>query len=357
MLEAREKKTTLADIAKLAGVSKTAVSKALLGSRGKTIKVGEETVLRIKKVAEELNYIPNNAARHLATRRSGFIAYILSDSIKDGLNNSYYNRYLAGVERGCRENGYGLYVSRANLSDIKNVVFPEKLKQQSVDGIISVGQIPPEVFNEFRRYSVPVIFLNRDFDYERRFATFCADAMDGLRKAAEYAISLNHKNFWFCRCMEKSDRVIRKIIPVKKYFEKSGVDFKMRFTDFLEGMPYDEELLGKRLLEKWKETPDTEKPTFIFGDTRIVIAFLHKLADAGIKCPENISAMSSADLEINRFFYPPVSSMDYDFEQMGFEAVSMMLDAIDNETNLPVEKSRNDYPARLIERKSVRRLK
>ena len=357
MLGVREKKTTLADIAKLAGVSKTAVSKALLGSRGKTIKVSEEAALRIKKVAEELNYFPNHAARQLATKRSGFIAYILSDSIKDGLNNSYFNRYLSGVERGCRENGYGLYVARANLMDIKNVVFPEKLKQQSVDGIIAVGQIPDEVFSEFRRYSVPVIFLNRDFDYERRFPTFCADAMDGLRKAVEYGISLNHRKFWFCRCMEKADKIIKKIIPVKTHFEKSIDGFKMKFTDFLEGFPYDEEVIGKRLLEEWKKTPDAEKPTFIFGDTRIIIAFLHKLADAGIKCPEDISAMSSADLEINSYFYPPVSSMDYDFEQMGFDAVKIMLDAIGKEINLPVEKSRNDYTARLIERKSTRRLK
>ena len=54
---ANKKKVTLADVAKLAGVSKTAASKALLGSNGKTIKVGVETVLRIKKAAEELKYL------------------------------------------------------------------------------------------------------------------------------------------------------------------------------------------------------------------------------------------------------------------------------------------------------------
>jgi DNA-binding LacI/PurR family transcriptional regulator len=353
---ANKKKVTLADVAKLAGVSKTAASKALLGSNGKTIKVGVETVLRIKKAAEELKYVPNNVARNLATNRSGVIGYILSDSIKEGFNNSYFNRYLAGVEQCCREKGYGLYIARAELSDIRNIIFPEKMKQKSVDGIIATGTIPDEVANELQKYAVPIIFLNRDFDYEKTFPTFCADAMDGLKKATEYAILNNHKNFWFCRPFDKADHFIEKFKQLKKTIRRKNPDFRICTTDFLEISPYDEAVFALRLLDRWKKLSSEDRPDFIFGDSKIITAFLGKLAEIGVRCPQDISAMSLSDLEINRYFHPTLSAMDYDFEKIGSESALMMIEYIDKRKLIPPEKYRNDYGARLIERKSVRKL-
>lgn len=353
---ANKKKVTLADVAKLAGVSKTAASKALLGSNGKTIKVGVETVLRIKKAAEELKYIPNSVARNLATNRSGVIGYILSDSIKEGFNNSYFNRYLSGVEQCCREKGYGLHIARAELSDIGNIIFPEKMKQQSVDGIIATGEIPDAVAEELQKYSMPIIFLNRDFDYEKRFPTFCADAMDGLKKAVKYAIQNKHKNFWFCGPFEKSDVFLGKFKKLKKTIQKKTPDFKIYITGFLHNSPYDEDVFAMRLVEEWKKLSSEDRPDFIFGDSKIITSFLSRLADIGVKCPENISAMTSSDLEINKYFHPPLSAMDYDFEKIGSDAALMMIEYIEKRKLIPPEKYRNDYAATIIERKSVRRL-
>lgn len=353
---ADKKKVTLADVAKLAGVSKTAASKALLGSNGKTIKVGADTVLRIKKAAEELCYIPNNVARNLATNRSGVIGYILSDSIKEGFNNSYFNRYLAGIEQCCREHGYGLYIARAQLSDIRNIIFPDKMKQKSVDGIIATGRIPDEVACELQKYSVPVVFLNRDFDYEKRFPTFCPDAIDGLKKAAEYAVLNNHKNFWFCRSYEKSGEFVKKFNHLQRTIRKVNPAFNLQITDFLDKLPYDEDVLAGRLLGEWEKIPPCERPTFIFGDSRIISTFLGKLADIGVKCPQDISAMSSSDFEINKYFHPSLSSMDYDFEEIGADSAMIMIEHVEKRKLIPPEKYRNDYPAKLIERDSARKL-
>lgn len=349
-------KITLADVAKLAGVSKTAASKALFGSNGGTIKVGVETVQRIKKAADELKYIPNNVARNLATNRSGVIGYILSDSIKDGFNNSYFNRYLSGVEQCCRDNGYGLYIAKSELSDIKNIVFPEKLKQQSVDGIIATGKIPDEVANELQKYSVPVIFLNRDFAYEKKFPTFCADAIDGLKKAVEYAISHNHRTFWFCARFDRYDSFFEKFKPFHKAIEKNNPGFRIQFKCFADDLLHDEDAFALRLISEMENTQAEEKPTFVFGDSRIITTLLGKLADIGVRCPQDISAMSSSDLEINRYFYPPLSAMDYDFEKIGFDSTLMMIQYIEKRKFVPLVKYKNDYKARLIERKSVRKL-
>ncbi len=348
-----KKKITLADVARMAGVSKPAASKALFGGEGGTIKVSAETVLRIRKAAEELCYVPNNTARSLATRRTGVIGYILSDSIRDGFRNSYFNRYLAGVELACREYGYGLYIARSQLSDLKNIVFPEKMRQQSVDGIIATGRIPDDVATELQKYAVPVIFLNRNFNYERKFPTFCADPIDGVRKAVLYGIEHGHRHFWFCNRVEKRDSFLERLRTFQEEVMEKVPGFSLRF-EFLTDNPSDKDgQFVSAMAEEWGRMEPGERPTFVIGDPKIIMAWT---ASLGLQCPRDISLMGTYELEMNNYMSPPLSVVDHDFEQIGFDAVRTIIEYIEKKMPVPPEKHRNDYPARVVERQSVRTL-
>ena len=348
-----KKKITLADVARMAGVSKPAASKALFGGESGTIKVSAETVLRIRKAAEELCYVPNDTARSLATRRTGMIGYVLSDSIRDGFRNSYFNRHLAGVEQGCREYGYGLYIARSQLSDLKNIVFPGKMKQRSVDGIIVTGQIPDEVADELQNYSMPVIFLNRRFNYERKFPTFCADAIDGLKKAVLHGIEHRHRLFWFCNRVGKPESFLELLRPFQEDMKKTVPGFSLRF-EFLSDNPFDRDgQFVSEMASGWERMTPRERPTFVIGDPKIIVSWAALL---GLQCPREISLVGTYDLEMNSYVSPPLSVVDHDFEQIGFDAVRTMIEYIEKKMPVPPEKHKNDYPARVIERQSVRTL-
>lgn len=346
-------KVTLADVAARAGVSVSTASMAFLGGRSKTIKVGAVTRERIRKAAEELRYVPNNAARNLALRKSGFIGYLVTDILEEGLGNALSVRYMAGVEDACRRHGYGLYVARAELSDIKKVVFPERLRQQSVDGIVAYGAISDAVYEEFERYHLPTVFLNRNRHTENRYATFCVDFMDGLRLAVERAYELGHRRVWLCRlCEPELARQIRKLIGKLTATRK---DLTVGLTDYLEA-PYDIERHADILLSKWHGTPEPKRPTFLAGDSRTLARLLGRLQPAGLCCPDDVSVMGVTDFEFNQYTNPRLSCVDFYIESIGREATELVIRHIESGKIVSLDESRNDYPAHIIERESVRKV-
>jgi DNA-binding LacI/PurR family transcriptional regulator len=343
------KRVSLADVAARAGVSSAAASMALLGGNGKTIKVSEATREKVRAAAAELHYVPNSSARNLARQKTGFIGYLLSDTINSGFNNAYFNRYLAGAEEACRRHGYGLYTARAALSDIHQIVFPEKLRQQSVDGLLAIGDIPDEVFNEFERYHLPTVFLNRNVTTERKYAAFCVNLPDGLLKAVEHARSMGHRRFWYCGAFSPELAVeLRSKTPF-------GGDILVTLTDYLTG-PYDEETHTQMIFERWRSTPKSQRPTLIYGEIKLVGPLLTMLAQEGVHYPEDISVMTGYDSELNNYFAPPISSVDYDFERIASDAVDTLVKYIEKGSRVPLSAARCDYPAKIIERNSVRRL-
>ena len=347
---AEDRKVSLSDVAERAGVSIAAASMALLGGRGKTIKVGAATREKVQAAARDLRYVPNSAARNLACRRSGFIGYLLSDTVMDGFNNSYFNRFLAGAEEACRRHGYGLYAARATLSDIRQVVFPERLRQQSVDGLIAIGTIPDEVFAEFERYRLPTIFLNRNNEIDNKYACFCVDSLDGFAKAAAHAYALGHRRIWYCRPNSPELLAGRSQIVKTLKLKHPGLD--ILFTDFLTGA-YDEEGYARWLAAEWLSLPKPRKPTFLLGDAKILALTLVELSNAGVDCPRDVSAVVFPDLELNRYHNPPLTCVDFDFEGVASDAVELLLRHIEKGEQVPLEASRSDYPARLVERQST----
>ena len=92
------KKPTIKDVAKVAGVSAAAVSYAL---NGRTDKVSNETIDRIKKIIETLNYIPDFSARSLVKNQSKLIGIVIpqTESHKQLiLENPFYSEMISGIE-------------------------------------------------------------------------------------------------------------------------------------------------------------------------------------------------------------------------------------------------------------------
>ena len=115
------------DIAKKAGVSISTVSYALNGSS----KVTEETRTRIQAIAEELNYVPNMAARTLKRRQTNIIGVYLAD-----YGGSFYGELLEGIKKGLALFDYEMIVCSGKKS---HLFIPEKM----VDGAIILDLIEP----------------------------------------------------------------------------------------------------------------------------------------------------------------------------------------------------------------------
>lgn len=138
---------TLASIAKKAGVSISAVSKALKGSS----EIKEETRMRILSIAEELRYLPNFSARSLRLGKSQLIGIIIP-------NNAYsYNHLLAGIENELNNKDFSAITITTRDDPAYEKTAIDKLLSIPVDGILAV----PQVLKNYDHLPVPVVFMSR----------------------------------------------------------------------------------------------------------------------------------------------------------------------------------------------------
>ena len=135
------KRTTLQDIADIAGVKKMAVSNALNGTRS----VAPATKARIQRIASELNYIPNFAARALSSGRTGIIAVISGP-----INEPYYGEIVHILERELSAQGFHLMLMRTP-DEVKELV--NATGDMAVDGAIAIDML--NLVQEF--YAHPTI--------------------------------------------------------------------------------------------------------------------------------------------------------------------------------------------------------
>jgi len=127
MSERRADKTTIADVARLAGVS-TATAGRVLGGYGYT---SEEIRDKVKKSADMLGYRPNLLARSLITGRSKTIGVVAGD-----MQSPFYASILRGISDVVRARGFGLIVTNSDESIDRELEAVDLLREKQVDGII-----------------------------------------------------------------------------------------------------------------------------------------------------------------------------------------------------------------------------
>jgi LacI family transcriptional regulator len=321
---------------------------SILGRRAENFAVA--TRKAVLQAAEELNYQPNATARALATRRTGHLGFILSDSIAGGWLNAYFARYLAGVERASRRRGYGLNVSLYNLSNLDTFVFPARVGQRSVDGVILTGLVEAEVVRQFRELEIPTISLGQDIEIAGLIPSISSDDVSGETEALRHAIRMGHRKILKLsppsrRGMDVSRQVIERLQqdPETAHCQIELIPPAYGYCDYSAGVP---------MLEHWLAQPPEQRATLVMGSDQSLVTFLKGLQQRGLSCPADVSVISICETLLCEMSHPAMTAVDYNLEDMGELAVNMLIDHLDLDKPLTAEMSRNDYPCKLVVRES-----
>jgi LacI family transcriptional regulator, asc operon repressor len=182
---ARAKSPTILDVAREAGVSKSAVSRALLGQGA----VSPETVDRVRAGAERLGYVPNAMARGLVSQRTNTLGVVLRDTTMQ-----FYGYLQAAMQRRAAQLGYEV-VTVTGLDELTAEDAREALRSLialRVDGlIVSSAQLPGE---HLVRYvdRVPIVVAGRA-EYAKGIVSVHCDEEDGGARIAEHVAKLGHR--------------------------------------------------------------------------------------------------------------------------------------------------------------------
>ncbi|HET9852491.1 MAG TPA: LacI family DNA-binding transcriptional regulator [Candidatus Limnocylindrales bacterium] len=182
-MERRRHRPRIADVAREAGVSKTAVSFAFNSPE----RLSAETAGRIREVAGALGYRPNPVARMLTQRQTMTLGVLTPQALAVIFSNPFFALFSEGVAHAAEDLGYELHFISPLHGSLALAV-----GRSTVDGVVAIGLSAdhPEV-EQIRGAGVPMVLVDSDDLPEH--SSVVVDDEAGARTAAEHLLELGHR--------------------------------------------------------------------------------------------------------------------------------------------------------------------
>lgn len=307
---------TIADVARLAGVSPAAVSKVIRNAYGVSPAMRE----RVNVAIEQLDYRPHVAAR--AMRGS---SYTLGIELPHNISNPFFARILDGAMGTLEGTPYQLIIAPVGSDADHSARALEALVDRQADGILAISPIVSPSRLERLAARVPVVMLGRH-DHTDAYDTVTGDDTKGARLVMEHLIGLGHRRIAH---LTRTEDVTR---------PNSGNPHALRLEEYLTHM-------REAGLAEWirvaRTGPSQEaarrdtlallddgRPTAVFaGNDELALGAMHALSDRGIT-PDEISVAGYDDVEIAGHPAISLTSVDQDGVLLGAQAVRLLLERI-----------------------------
>ncbi|MBQ8162404.1 MAG: LacI family DNA-binding transcriptional regulator [Clostridia bacterium] len=339
---------TLKEIAQAAHVSMATVSNVINGNHHK---VSSETVERVEKLAREMGYVPNQAARSLAQRESRFIAIISQAGKGDNiLTNPYNAQYIGALTVDLHEKGYYPLIRFTN--DFKDI--DTDLRGWNVAGAIFNGSYSRYLKQIRSLPSIPIVFTDCYFRVPGINHVGVDDDMGG-QLAGEYLGKMGHRKVAFLAADLDSSEVDQHRragfeAGLKEYDVELPDRWTFRHADIRPGTEYTEALYQ----ELYSAMQTEDRPTAFFCTSDAIALQLHRLMGRmSLRVPEDVSIIGFDDLPFTQQYSLPLTTIHQDVDQKAHLVVDMLSRHIQDKT-LPSE--RTVVGVSLVERGSVRNL-
>lgn len=312
---------TIKDLAKQAGVSVTTVSRALNGYSD----VSEETRKKIKRVAEELNYRPNAAARSLVTRKTNTIGVILSEISRDGAKDSLAFEILCGINDRAVELDYDILLLSTNPKKQLSKSYADLCKERNVDGAILSGLRvnDPYLHEVLQDTSFPCVLIDIPVA-EQNVGHVTTDNVRGAHTAVQHLLRLGHRHIAMINGHDEASVSRERLEGYKRALAEHGAAFR---EDLVYNGGFKEEGGFSAMHQILHRHPEV---TAVFSASDLmVLGALRALEQIGRKVPGSMSIVGYDDIAIASYCSPPITTIRQDRYEMGYQAAQLLIDMLE----------------------------
>lgn len=328
---------TIKDVAKVAGVSISTVSRVINDSKP----VSSEARKKVLDAIEELGYKPNEVARTLVTKRSYLIGIIVTD-----IGNSYVAEIVRGIEEVGRMYDYDIILCSSYGDKKSELKFINLLTGKQAEGIILVSEeMNKEAIELLKSYKLPFIYLNRYLNI-RELPTVSIDSVNASYEMTKYLIEEGHKDIMYVTA-SKGDNSIEKlkIEGYKKALAESGIEKNIILE--AEGSSMED---GYDIGEKVLKSLEKGEMTAIFsGQDEMAIGIMNYLYDKGVKVPEDVSVVGYGDMKISSIYRPKLTTVVEPGYDIGAVSIRRVIKEIEGDKT---DEKSIDLPIQIIKRES-----
>ena len=312
---------TLNDIAKMANVSKSTVSRYLNNGS-----VSQKTKEKLDKIVQETGYQPNIMAQNLKASKSNMVGVIIPR-----YDSPSTNQVLKGFDAIAYPKNIQLVMTNADLNIERTKQNLSLLQRQKVGAIILFAtEIDKELANQIKSSRIPIIIVGQKLEGN---PSFIFQDYEAGKAMGQHAIDLGHKKLLFVGVTETDYAV--GVLRKQGFFDVAkahGADIEFIETEFSRSYNY------KKAMDYLPKT----KATYIAAATdHIAIGISNASAELKKTIPDELSLSGFGGYSVTQNVFPHITTVDYPFYNMGetvMEQVIQVLDGHDIEilTELPV---------------------
>ena len=330
---------TMDEIAKLAGVSKATVSRVLNDSE---CGVGEQTRVRVKKIAEELGYSVEQTEKKKNVSFTRYIALILPD-----ITNPFFADLAKSVERSLRRKGYSLVLANTDFSEDNEAAQIRELMVKRLEGILLVpsGIRAREEHDLPRRYQIPMVLVDRKLEGISDIPGVYSNNEYASVISCEHLIRKGARDIVFISGPLNVSTSIERFEGYKAVLAQHSIPFR---PEMCRHGSYTVESGYNAVLEL--ERSGISYSAILAANDLMALGALKAVREFGYRVPEDVQIIGFDNIEFSQYCEPSLSTMQQPTFDMGAKAVELLTGIIEKRD--PVQPER--LIPKLLMRKTTR---
>lgn len=312
------KPASIKDIARLAGVSHSTVSRALHNHP----LVNPETSKKILQIAQKHGYRPSAAARSLVTQRTYTIGVVVTN-----ISDPFVAGVVNGIEEVASAQGFSVFLANANADPDQEIRVVESFEERRVDGIVvTSSRVGALYLPLLARRRVPIVLLNNQ--HPSQYAhSIVIDSQQGSKDATRHLIKLGHRRIAYLgdRFGRQSDT--ERYEGYRAALHEVGLRVARQYVVRGDGKAEGAVTAVAGLLA----LPQPPTAICCYNDMSAIGA-MHRLRAAGLTIPGDISITGFDDLHISQFLNPPLTTVRQPMFEMGRMAMDTLIAMLSDKT-------------------------
>ncbi len=331
------RRATLADVARVAGVSPATVSRALKHDR----RISAATREVVGRAAEQLSYVPNQAARSLVMRSTRTLGLLVPD-----VTDPLHGQIIAAFEQEAAGRGYSVSIANGQADAAREQRSLDLFAAQRADGVALMGSVLRQRDVVEALGPTSVVFINSEHlslastGADLPNGCIRADETRGIESLVEHLVEQGCRRLAYLNGPPIASNAIRRLVAsrgVHAAARTSDVVARLRhYSSGVHGWRSGKDLAAAIVQDRLR--PDA----VICFDDKLALALMGALRDVNLRVPDDMTVVGFDDIPFAELANPRLTTVAQPSAEMGRLAAAMLLEAVENghvppSVTLPVE--------------------
>jgi DNA-binding LacI/PurR family transcriptional regulator len=330
---------SILDVAKLAKVSKSTVSRVLSGD---SYGVSDKTKAKVEKAAKELGYVKNSLASSLRTNKTKTILLIIPD-----ITNNFWAEVARGAQDFLEKYDYSLILVNTDWKSEKYSKYLQLALSKGVDGILINSST--SLTSQLNNIDLPIVLLGNAY-LESHFPRVGSNTLEGFNEALEYLYKNGHKKIGVVA--SHTDTVggkshQNKLSIYHSFLEKYNIEFN---EDYYFSVGYSME--GGKELATTISKMDNPPTAILAGNDLIAVGLINECRELNIKVPNDLSIIGIDNIPLASIIHPSLTTIAKPKRAVGEKAAEVIIKVIEGK---PVNRNYK-LPVNLVIRDTVKKI-